>query len=212
MTEPSKSDLSLIGQRFAEACSVLRLAGEKLAGPLAQAAGVVARALRQGGGVYIFGNGGSAADAQHIAGELVGRFLLERRALRAVALSSDVSVLTCLANDYGYDRVFARQIEALGRQGDVAIGLSTSGRSANILAAIAAAREMGMKTVVFTGGGGGPAAGLADVLLDVPSDFTPYIQQCHVALYHLLCELVERELAQSPSAGGNGCSGCQCGD
>ena len=145
--------------------------------------------------MFLFGNGGSAADAQHIAGELVGRFLLERPAIRAVALTTDTSVLTSLANDYEFDRVFSRQLEALAGEGDVAVGLTTSGDSASVVAALAAARRIGMKTVALTGEGGGRCAELADCLLDVPSRQTPRIQEAHTVIYHVLCELVESALA-----------------
>jgi D-sedoheptulose 7-phosphate isomerase len=148
--------------------------------------------------VLIFGNGGSAADAQHIAGELVGRFFLERPAYRAVALTTDTSVLTAVGNDYGFDQVFARQVEALGRVGDVAIALSTSGNSANVVEGLKQARKQGMRTIAFTGEGGGKCRDLADVLLMAENDQSPRIQEVHVAAYHVLCELVERELVRSP--------------
>jgi len=187
-----------IRQRFNESAETLRLSEEHLSERLAAAVEMVVRSCRNGGGVYLFGNGGSAADAQHIAGELVGRFLKERRALRALSLSTDPSVVTCLANDYGYENIFARQIEAHAGAGDVAVAFSTSGNSPNVLAALRKAREIGCGTIAFTGSGGGKCAALADVLLDVPSRHTPRIQESHIVLYHILCELVEAAVAQEP--------------
>jgi D-sedoheptulose 7-phosphate isomerase len=143
------------------------------------------------GRVYAFGNGGSAADAQHLAGELVGRYERDRRPLPASALSVDPSVVTCIANDYEFDDLFARQLEALARPGDVAVGFTTSGRSENVLRGLAAAREAGATTVVFTGGDG-PAAGLADHALVVPSATTARVQEMHLLLMHLLLEQVDQ--------------------
>jgi D-sedoheptulose 7-phosphate isomerase len=187
--------IELVRRRFAESAASTAAAGEALAGKIAQAVGMIVECYRTGGGVLLFGNGGSAADAQHIAGELVGRFLRERRALRAQALSTDSSVLTCLGNDYGFETIFARQIEAAARCGDVAIALSTSGNAANVVAGLRRARELGCRTIALTGRGGGLCAGLADVLLDVPASLTPRVQEAHVVIYHVLCELVESALA-----------------
>lgn len=144
--------------------------------------------------VLVCGNGGSAADAQHIAGELVGRFLKERRALNVIALSANAAVLTALANDYDYASVFARQVQAHGRPGGVLLALSTSGNSANVVQAAEAARAAQMKVVAFTGEGGGKLAPLAHALLAVPSTHTPRIQEAHLALYHYLCEMVEAKV------------------
>ncbi len=165
------------------------------AGLLLEVGRRMAAALRAGGQVLTFGNGGSAADAQHLAGELLGRFLRDRRALPAIALTTDPSVLTAVANDMGFDAVFRRQIEAHGRQGDVAVGITTSGRSPNVVAALGAARERGLLTVGLTGGGGGTLPGLVDFLIDVPSASTPRIQEVHGMVVHLLCEIVEDEIA-----------------
>ena len=162
--------------------------------PVAQAARLVAECLERGGKVLLCGNGGSAADAQHIAGELVGRFKLERPAFRAVALTTDSSVLTSIANDYGFDEVFARQVVGLGAQGDVLMAYSTSGNSTNILRAIEAARTAGMTVIGLTGEGGGQMAGVCDVLIAAPSADTPTVQECHAAAGHTLCLLVERLL------------------
>ena len=180
-----------IRQRFEQSLETTRAAMQRLAEPIAQAAEIIIDAYRKGGGVFLFGNGGSAADAQHIAGELVGRFLAERRALKAEALSTNTSVLTGLGNDYSFETIFARQLEANARPGDVAVGLSTSGNSPDVVAGLATARTIGMKTLAFTGAGGGRCAALADVLLAVPSDLTPRIQEAHMVAYHVLCELVE---------------------
>lgn len=165
------------------------------AGLLLEVGRRMAAALRTGGQVLTFGNGGSAADAQHLAGELLGRFLRDRRALPAIALTTDPSVLTAVANDMGFDAVFRRQIEAHGRQGDVAVGITTSGRSPNVIAALGAARERGLLTVGLTGGGGGKLPGLVDFMIDVPSASTPRIQEVHGMVVHLLCEIVEDEIA-----------------
>jgi len=155
---------------------------------------VLSACLQAGGKILVFGNGGSAADAQHLAGELVGRYLVDRRALPAIALVTDPSILTAVGNDLGYDAVFRRQVEAHGRPGDVAIGISTSGRSRNVLSAIEWARANGLVTVGLTGGGGGPLAGLVDHLIDVPSTETPRIQEVHGLVVHLLCQIVEEDL------------------
>jgi len=159
---------------------------------------VLTAAFDGGGKVLTFGNGGSAADAQHFACELVGRFLRDRRALPAVALTSDASTLTAIANDYGFDRVFARQIEALGKPGDVAVGISTSGSSANVLAGLQRAKSLGLKTVAFTGGHGGPIGSAADVHVNVPDRVTPRIQEVHRTLIHAVCDLIESGLAPNP--------------
>ncbi len=155
---------------------------------------VLSACLRAGGKILVFGNGGSAADAQHLAAELVGRYLVDRRALPAIALITDPSIITAVGNDLGYEAVFRRQVEAHGRPGDVAIGISTSGRSRNVLAALEWARANGLVTVGLTGGGGGALAGLVDHLIDVPSSETPRIQEVHGLVVHLLCQIVEEEL------------------
>jgi D-sedoheptulose 7-phosphate isomerase len=154
----------------------------------------VARALLQGGKLLLAGNGGSAADAQHIAGELVGRLNYDRAPVAAIALTTDGSVVTAIANDYGYDRVFERQVLGLGCPGDVLIAISTSGRSPNILRAIGAAREKRLTVVGFTGRTGGEMAALCDLCLRAPSDSTPLIQQIHITAGHIICGLVEERL------------------
>lgn len=156
-------------------------------------------ALRAGKPLLVCGNGGSAADAMHITGELVGRFLRDRRALNAICLSSNPAVLTAWANDCGYQTVFSRQVEAYGQQGAVLLGLSTSGNSANVIEAFQCAQAMGMKTIALTGAGGGRLARWTDYLFAVPSTFTPLIQQAHGCLYHYLCDEVERVLTPTAS-------------
>jgi phosphoheptose isomerase len=141
--------------------------------------------------VLFFGNGGSAADAQHLASELVGRFVMDRPALTALALTTDASAITSISNDYGFDQVFARQIEGLGKPGDVALAISTSGRSANVLLGVKRARECGLTTIGLTGGDGGQLADLVDIPIIVPSANTARIQECHITIGHILCEIVE---------------------
>ena len=162
--------------------------------PTAAAAESMVAALRGGGKILVCGNGGSAADAQHFAAELVGRFERERRAIAAVALTADTSILTAIANDDGYARVFARQVEALGRAGDVLLGISTSGGSANVVEAQAAAKAAGLTTVALTGRDGGVLGAAADIHINVPSPSTARVQEVHRTLLHAICELVEREL------------------
>jgi D-sedoheptulose 7-phosphate isomerase len=165
-------------------------------GPALEAAGhMIAASLAKGGKWLICGNGGSAADAQHLAAEMTGRlWKLERPGLSALALTTDSSALTCIGNDYGFDQVFSRQLQALGRPGDVLLGISTSGNSPNVLQALRSARGMGISTLALTGKGGGRLLPLADIALDVPTSFTAHVQECHIAMGHLLCFLVEREL------------------
>src|SRR5262245_24439641 len=152
--------------------------------------------LRGGGKVLVFGNGGSAADAQHFAGELVGRFRSERPGLPAIALTTDPSVITAIGNDMGYDAVFRRQVEAHGRAGDVAIGISTSGRSPNVVEALSLARRRGLLTVGMTGGGGGRLGGLVHYLIDVPHHDTARIQEVHAMVVHVLCQFVEEGISR----------------
>lgn len=166
-------------------------ADEALQEELARAAQLTVSALKNGRKLLAAGNGGSAADAQHLVAELVCRLKQNRAALRAVALTTDTSILTAVANDYGFEQIFARQIEALGEAGDVFLAISTSGDSPNILRALAAARARGLVTIGLTGAGGGKMAALCDVLVQVPSQVTMYIQQAHLTLEHLFCMLVE---------------------
>ena len=161
---------------------------------IAAVADAIVERYRAGGKLILFGNGGSAADAQHIAAEFVGRFQLERDPLPAVALSVNPSAVTAIGNDYGFDKVFSRQLRALGSERDIAFGLSTSGNSENVLRAFEAAREMGMVTVGLTGGTGGAMPAACDHCIVVPDGATPRIQEGHLVVYHLICELVERAL------------------
>src|SRR5437588_2280794 len=161
---------------------------------IAEVSELLVSALRQGAKVLLFGNGGSAADAQHIAAELVGRFAFNRPALPALALSVNSSCVTAIGNDYGFDQVFMRQLEALAQSGDVAIGISTSGNSANVVQALVAAKKKGLRTVALTGQTGGALLDKADHCICVPSKETPRIQECHILIGHILSELIEREL------------------
>jgi phosphoheptose isomerase len=160
------------------------------------AAAAIIEALRAGGKLLLFGNGGSAADAQHVAAELVGRFQRERAAMAAIALTTDTSVLTSIGNDYAFDRVFARQVEALGRKGDVAFGISTSGASPNVVAALVAARALGLQTIALTGRDGGAVGRAAAIHVNVPSESTARVQEVHRTLLHVMCDVVERALDQ----------------
>jgi D-sedoheptulose 7-phosphate isomerase len=150
--------------------------------------------LKKKGKIIFFGNGGSAADSQHLAAEFVGRFKKDRKALAAIALTTDTSIITSLANDYGYEVIFAKQIEALGNKGDVAIGISTSGRAKNVIQGIKRAKEMDLKTIALVGGDGGILAKVADISLLVPSKVTARIQEAHITIGHIICELAEETL------------------
>lgn len=171
------------------------------AGLLQELARIWVESLRRGNKIIFFGNGGSAADAQHLECELAGRFYLDRRPLPAVSLTVNSSSLTAIGNDFGYEQVFARQLEGIARPGDVAVGLSTSGNSANVLRALEAARSLGLITVGFTGRGGGRMRPLCQHCLLVDSEETPRIQEGHILAGHIVCELVERELFGSPEDG-----------
>ena len=162
---------------------------------LCVAADALVSAYCDGHKALFFGNGGSAADAQHLAAEFVGRYLRERGPLPALALNANSSAVTAIGNDYGYDQVFARQIEALAGRGDVAVGISTSGNSANVIEGVLRASRMGLFTIALTGASGGRLRGLVDVLIAAPSDDTPRIQECHIVLGHALCDAVEQAIA-----------------
>ncbi|HIC09292.1 MAG TPA: SIS domain-containing protein [Aquificales bacterium] len=179
---------------FRESAEIKLAFVEKYLEDIARFAGEVAERLKKGGTVYLFGNGGSAADAQHIAAELIGRFSKDRPPLRAIALTTDTSVLTALGNDYGFEEIFARQVEALVKPEDVVIGISTSGRSENVRKALLRAKEKGALTAAFLGRDGGTIKGIVDYPFVVPSYETPRIQECHITLGHTLCELVEKIL------------------
>lgn len=163
-------------------------------GHIKDIADMTIESLRKNGKVILFGNGGSASDSQHIAAEFVGRFKKDRSALAAIALTTNTSILTSLANDYGYEIIFAKQIEAVGQKNDIAIGISTSGKAKNVLNGIKQAKKMGIKTVALTGGDGGELSKLADIALVVPSLVTARIQEAHITIGHIVCELVEQIL------------------
>lgn len=163
---------------------------------IASACSTIVAAFQHGNKLLLFGNGGSAADAQHIAAEFVGRFAFNRAALPAIALGVNGSCLTAIGNDYGFDQAFSRQVEALGRAGDVAVGISTSGNSPNVLQGLAAAKKMGLRTIALTGKGGGRLRGSENVdsCICASTDETPRIQECHILIGHVICEMVEQEL------------------
>ena len=170
------------------------LSSSDLVATIAKVSEILFASLRQGNKVILFGNGGSAADAQHIAAELVGRFAFDRPALPALALSVNSSCVTAIGNDYGFDHVFSRQIEALAKAGDVAVGISTSGNSPNVVKAVLTAHQLGLRTVGLTGASGGTLAKTAEFCICAPSNDTPRIQECHILIGHILSELVEKEI------------------
>lgn len=180
-----------VREMIAESSRAVAGMADSMAEGICLAAAMLIEAFAADRSVLICGNGGSAADAQHIAGELAGHFRRDRRALPCIAISTDTSVMTAIANDYSYETMFARQVEALGRRGDVLWAISTSGNSANILAAARVARERGMKVLGMTGQGGGKLGELADVCLQAPVKRTDLVQLCHQAAYHILCEFID---------------------
>jgi D-sedoheptulose 7-phosphate isomerase len=186
--------LQLINQRTEESIAVKRALLETQSETIAQVGAALVEAMRNGKTLYLFGNGGSAGDAQHIAAELVGRFTKERRALPAVALTTNTSALTALGNDYEYAIVFSRQLEAFGKPGDIVIGISTSGNSPNVVQGLATAKTLGMTTIGLTGEGGGKTKAAADHCICVPSRDTARIQESHILIGHVLCEIIECEL------------------
>jgi D-sedoheptulose 7-phosphate isomerase len=192
----ASSTLQLVTERLRESIEVKQalLRSEEFLTLVAEVARVIAKSLRRSGRVFFFGNGGSAADAQHLAAELVGRYLRERPGLPGLALTTNASCLTAIGNDYGYDLVFARQLQAIGSAGDVAVGISTSGKSTNVLRAIETAKEKGLITVGMTGADGGKLKHLVDYCLCVTSEQTARIQEAHILIGHILCEIVEEEL------------------
>jgi D-sedoheptulose 7-phosphate isomerase len=190
----SETSRAAIDRLFGETLGLLEAVRAGDQGPLVRAIEVIGEALANGQALLVFGNGGSAADAQHFAAEFVGRFARERRAVPALALSTDTSALTAIANDYGFERVFARQIEAFGAPGDVAVAISTSGSSPNVVEGLKAAAERGLTTVALTGRDGGEAGALADIHLNVPHEVTARVQEVHAVLLHVICELVEAGL------------------
>jgi len=198
MIAPMKT---LIAHRLADSNRVKEAFVRESEENMLRLAGWIQETFEQNGKLFIFGNGGSAADAQHMAAEFVNRFLINRKPLPALALSTDTSVLTSIANDFSYDLIFSKQIQALGKPPDLALGISTSGNSRNVIKGIEAAREIGMKTAALTGGlscPGGNLAGICDLVLNVPSEFTPHIQETHLWIEHVLCEIVEAQMFSIP--------------
>ncbi len=193
MRETKKMKDSIMGIIKESVKAKESLCGKELAN-IQNAADMIIKAFKSGGKLLIFGNGGSAADSQHMAAELVGRFKQERKALAAIALPTNVSTMTALANDYGYDVTFSRQVEALGSSNDVAFAISTSGNSRNVIEAVKKARSMGIKTIGLVGGDGGKLKMECNLSITVASKDTPRIQETHITVIHILCELVEREM------------------
>jgi D-sedoheptulose 7-phosphate isomerase len=183
----------LVLSAFADSARVKEQFARDHADRIVQVAALIAAAFRDRHKILLFGNGGSATDAAHIAAEFVGRYQRERIPLPAIALATDIAAITCIANDYGYDELFARQVRAHGEKGDIAIAISTSGNSPNVLNGASAARECGLTTIAWTGATGGKLAALADISFFVPSTVTARIQESHITLGHVLCELVEEQ-------------------
>ncbi|MBE0500709.1 MAG: D-sedoheptulose 7-phosphate isomerase [Desulfuromonadales bacterium] len=173
---------------------VVQCVSSELAEEIERSATLISAALGRGNKLLVMGNGGSAADAQHLAAELVGRFLRERRPLPAIALTTDTSILTAVGNDFGFDQIFRRQVEALAVPGDIVLGISTSGRSNNVFQALTAANGIGCTTIALLGRDGGDIAGLVDVPLTVEAQETPFIQEAHLTIIHILCDLLENAL------------------
>ena len=188
--------IDLINSSLREGAELRIVVARDCSTAIFEAAGLIIMCLRAGGKLLFFGNGGSAADAQHLAAEFVGRFVRERAGLPAIALTTDSSILTAVGNDYGFDQIFARQVQALGRPGDVAIAISTSGNSPNIIEGVKAARKGYLKTIGLSGKDGGLLATEADVVITIASISTARIQECHITIGHLLCELTEEALAE----------------
>jgi D-sedoheptulose 7-phosphate isomerase len=182
---------------LAEHLRVMREVTEHCMAEIERGAEMMCRALSEGHKILLCGNGGSAADAQHIAAELVGRYERQRRAWPAIALTTDTSALTALGNDYGYAEVFARQVEALAQSGDLLLAISTSGGSANVLRAVERARSLGCRTLALTGAGGGPLKRLCDVAVVIPSDRTSRVQEAHITIGHLWCEMIDANLSEA---------------
>ncbi len=180
--------------QLGEHIALVRQIEETLTEEIAATVVMLQAALGAGNKLLVMGNGGSAADAQHFAAEIIGRFKLERPALPAIALTTDSSILTAIGNDYGFDAIFSRQVEGLGRPGDVVFGISTSGNSPNVLAALSKARDLGCKTVALTGRDGGALKTVADISIVVPNHDTPRIQEGHVTIIHIICDLLEKGL------------------
>ncbi len=188
---------SIIEFEFNEHLKTAQATLNYIAEPLEIAANLCIESLKNGGKILIFGNGGSAADAQHIAAELVGRYKVERKGLAAIALTTDTSALTSIGNDYGYKHVFDRQVEALANEGDVVIGISTGGSSGNVISALTLANELGCKSIGFSGRDGGEMNTVCDINLVVPAEDTPRIQEIHIVIGHTICHLIDQEFSES---------------
>jgi D-sedoheptulose 7-phosphate isomerase len=193
--------IELINSSLREGAELRTVVARDCSAAIFEAAGLIIMCLRAGGKLLFFGNGGSAADAQHLAAEFIGRFVRERAGLPAIALTTDSSILTAVGNDYGFDQIFARQVQALGRPNDVAIAISTSGNSPNIIEGVKAARKGYLKTVGLSGKDGGLLATEADVVITIASTSTARIQECHITIGHLFCELTEEALARGKMEG-----------
>ena len=189
---------SIIEFEFSEHLKTAQATLEYIATPLEDAANLCIDSLRNGNKILIFGNGGSAADAQHIAAEMVGRYKVERKGLAAIALTTDTSALTSIGNDYGYDHVFDRQVEALANEGDVAIGISTGGSSHNVINGLKTASDLGCKLIGFSGRDGGEMNALCDINLVIPAEDTPRIQEMHIVIGHTICHLIDQEFKKKP--------------
>lgn len=184
---------------FDESAEVKRHFARDHADKIVQVAQLIGRAFQTGHKVLLFGNGGSSTDAAHIAAEFVGRYKRERAPLPAIALATDIAAITCIANDYGFEELFARQVRAHGQRGDVAIAISTSGNSPNVLKGVEAAKALGLTTIAWTGGSGGKLADMVDYAFVVPSTLTARIQESHITLGHVLCELIEDHVLANPA-------------
>ena len=191
---PRISNVNTIMANFEEHQDVIASILSFVSDQILETGVLIADSLRSSSTLFWCGNGGSAADSQHLAAELVGRFKKDRKAIRSIALTTDTSVLTCVANDYSYEDIFSRQLEALARDGDVLVAISTSGNSENILRALRVAKELGVKTIALLGKDGGQAKALADLAIVIPSDSTARIQEAHILIGHILCDLIEQEL------------------
>lgn len=193
--------MNIVKQRLQESIAVKKqlIENETILKEIERAALLIIDRIKAGGSVYFAGNGGSAADAQHLAAELSGRFYFDRQPLSADALHSNTSFLTAVANDYSYDVIYSRLLSGLGRKGDVLVGLSTSGNSKNIVKAFEVAKKMGIATIAFTGEGGGEMAELADICIRIPSNDTPRIQESHITVGHIVCEIIESTLFENPN-------------
>jgi len=185
---------NLIKAELKESADTLNLVAKHLVPRIEEAAHIMVEALRAGHKILFFGNGGSAADSQHLTAELIGRYRKDRKSLPAIALTCDTSILTAVGNDYGFELIFARQIEGLAEKGDVAVGISTSGNSRNVIEGLIKAKEKGCRTLGLLGCEGGRIAEICELSIIVPCKITPRIQECHITIGHILCQLIEQEL------------------